>query len=244
MNVNQLNLKIGTRIALSFGVMLVLTVVLGSVSLWRTSLMKNSYEFVSTDTLSAVRTMNAVSSSLEAMRRSELRLLSLAPGGQVKEEDNFINLTNEVNKHNDEFSKYIGNDSKSKAYQAAFNTKLDNYLKTHHTLVEMSKTAGTDPDKQDALADYLYSGDNFKADNEVRDSLNELAQYSYVLADSHRNDAVNSYASVWHTLLLFSGLTVVAGIVLSILISRGIVRQLGCEPADAVRIADHIAAIS
>ncbi len=79
-----LQLKIGTRLALAFGAMLILTIMLGGVSLWRTSLMKSSYEFVSTNTLSSVRSISDMSSALEAMRRSELRFTTLAPGGKEK----------------------------------------------------------------------------------------------------------------------------------------------------------------
>jgi methyl-accepting chemotaxis protein len=239
----NIKLKIGTRLALAFGATIALTVMLGTVSLWSTSLMKNSYEFVSTHSLLAVRTMNDMASALEVMRRSELRVLSLAPGGKVKEEESYNEILAGLKKSNDAYAQLEAgaSDSKTKALLDAFNLKLNSYVDTHRKLVEMDRAAGTDAGKQDELADYLYSGDNFKASNEARDALKDSVQYSYQVAEAHRVDAGASYSAAWQSMLFFAALTSVVGVALSILITRSLVKQLGCEPNEAVRIAGRIA---
>jgi len=237
----NIQLKIGTRLTLAFGVMQVLTITLGVVSLWSTSLMKNSYEFVSTNTLSSVRAMSGISSALEAMRRSELRYTTLAQGGKVKEDEVFSQAVDELKKNNDAYIKASAAEGKAKTYSEAFNAKLTSYLDTHHTLVEMDRDAGTDATKQDALADYLYYGDNFKANNEARDALKESVDYSYQLAEAHRQDAVKSYKDAFGSMLFFATLAIVVGVLLSIWITRSLLKQLGCEPDTAVRIAGRIA---
>jgi methyl-accepting chemotaxis protein len=236
-----IKLKIGTRLALAFGVMQVLTITLGVVSLWSTSLMKNSYEFVSTNTLSSVRAMNNMSVALEAMRRSELRISTISEASKAREEDVFNQAADELSKNNVAFIKASVAEGKTKTYSDAFDAKLAAYLNTHRKLFEMSRVAGTDAAKLDELADYLYYGDNFKANNETRDALQESVGYSYQLAEAHRQDAVKSYKAAFGSMLFFSSLAIVVGVILLIWITRSLLKQLGCEPDTAVRIAGWIA---
>ena len=238
---NTIKLKIGTRLGLAFGIMQVLTITLGVVSQWGTNLMKDSYEFVSTNTLSSVRTMNNMSSALEAMRRSELRLTTLAMVGKEKEEGAFNDATIELKKNNDAYVKENVAEGKTKTYSDAFNAKLAYYLGTHRKLVEMDVEAGSDMNKQDAVADYLYYGDNFKANNEARDALKESVAYSYELADAHRQDAMKSYRNAFSSMWCFAALAIVVGVMLSIWITRNLLKQLGCEPDTAMHIAGRIA---
>lgn len=233
-------LKIGTRITVAFGALLLLTVVLGSASLWCTYLMKKSYEFVSMNTLATVRSINAISTQLEAMRRSELMITSLSPSAQIKEEESFNTALKEAKKNIDELNK-LTVDPDGKKLQSDFDSKIARYLITHSELIKMLASAGTDPDRLDALAEYLYSGENFKASNEVRDALSAAVHFSYEQAEKHRLAANGSYQSAWTTVLLFSALTVVVCVILSLVLVRGLTRQLGCEPGEAVKIAEKIA---
>ncbi|MFI4939190.1 MAG: methyl-accepting chemotaxis protein [Burkholderiales bacterium] len=234
-------LKIGARLTLAFGVMQVLTITLGVVSLWSTSLMKNSYEFVSTNTLSSVRAMGEMSSALETMRRSELRYTTLSDVSRPKEEEVFNQAADELSKSNNTFIKASGAEAKTKTYSDAFDAKLAAYLNTHRKLVDMARAAGTDAAKLDEVADYLVYGDNFKANNETRDALKASLEYSYQLAEAHRQDAVKSYKNAFGSMLFFATLAIVVGVILSIWITRSLLRQLGCEPDNAVRIAGQIA---
>ncbi|MBV8667182.1 MAG: MCP four helix bundle domain-containing protein [Burkholderiaceae bacterium] len=238
---NTLNLKIGTRLALAFGATLILTVTLGVVSLWQTSLMKNSYEFVSTNTLLAVRAMANMSSALETMRRSELRYSSLSPQGALKEEDAFNEAVAELKKNSDAYMKVVGGEAKAKAFGDAFNAKFAAYMETHRKLLDMNQNAGTDPAKQDDLADYLYYGDNFKANNEARDALKASVEYSHQQAEVHREDAVKSYNEARGSMLFFALLNMAVGTALAVWITRVLLKQLGCEPHEAVEIAGRIA---
>ncbi len=158
-----------------------------------------------------------------------------------KEETAFNDLITELKKSDDAYMKIVAAEGKTKALADAFNAKLAAYLDTHRKMVEMDRDAGTDANKQDELADYLYYGDNFKASNEVRDALKQSVENSYQLAEDHREDAVKSYKQAISSMLFFAALAIAAGVALGIWITRGLLKQLGCEPGAAVQIAGRIA---
>ncbi|MES2261766.1 MAG: methyl-accepting chemotaxis protein [Pseudomonadota bacterium] len=238
---NRRRLTIGARLALAFSAMLTLTVLLGGVSLWRSGTMRDSYGFVANNTLLVLRAMNDMTSALEAMRRSELRLLTLGPTGKHKEEERFEGALAQLRQGRAGAARALAGDRQSQHHAATLDARLAHYLATHRTLLDMDREAGTDPDKQDALADYLYSGDSLKASNDTRDAIRDSVQYSYRLAEAHRQHGEELYLATRWTIFLFVALSLAAGAALSLVITRALVRQLGCEPDDAVRIAGRIA---
>ncbi|MES2150253.1 MAG: methyl-accepting chemotaxis protein [Pseudomonadota bacterium] len=234
-------MTIRVRLALAFGMMLLLTVMLGAVSLMRAKSMKDAYEFVSANALESVRSMNTMSAALEAMRRSELRYLSLPRGAKLKEQGTFNEALEEFKRSNSANQRYVVGDAKLKASGELVDAALARYLASHRAMIELEQSAGNDPNKQDDLADFLYNGDNFKTNNELRDAILAGMQRTYALAESHRQDGSASYDSARLSIVLFTVLEMGAGLGLLLLIARSLVRQLGCEPDVAVHIAGRIA---
>ncbi|MES2126587.1 MAG: methyl-accepting chemotaxis protein [Pseudomonadota bacterium] len=234
-------MTIRRRLALAFGAMLLLTVMLGGVSLWRSGAMKDAYEFVSANTLESVRSMNTMSAALESMRRTELRYLSLSRGAKLKEQGYFNEALEEFNRSNAANQKFVGADAKLKASADQVNEALARYLASHRALLEKEQSAGNDPDKQDELSDFLYNGDNFKTNNALRDAIGVSMQLTYASAESHRQDGSAAHASARLSIVFFTLLEMVVGVGLLLLVAHSLFRQLGCEPDDAVRVAGSIA---
>ena len=237
----KIRLTIRVRLALAFGAMLLLTVMLGAVSLMRAGSMKDAYEFVSTNALASVRSMNAMSAALEGMRRSELRYLSLPRGAKLKEQAIFGDALAEFRRSDTEHQKFIGADARLKGSSDQVHAALARYLESHRGLIEMEQSAGNDPNKQDDLADFLYNGDNYKFNNALRGAIQVSMEQTYAQAESHRQDGSASYNSARLWILFFAVLEMVVGVGLLLLIARSLFGQLGCEPGDAVRIAGRIA---
>ncbi|MES2148971.1 MAG: methyl-accepting chemotaxis protein [Pseudomonadota bacterium] len=236
-----LKLTIRLRLALAFGAMLLLTVMLGAVGLWRTGAMKDAYEYVATDTLASVRSMSNMSAALESMRRSELRYLTLPQGAKLKERGSFNEALEEFKRNRSAIDKLMAGDARLKASADQLGAALARYLETHQSLVENEKVAGSNLDKQDEVADYLYSGDNFKSNNALREAIAASAALCYQLAESHRRDGGTAYDAARLAIVFFTALEMAVGLGLLLLIARSLFRQLGCEPSDAVQIAGRIA---
>ena len=236
-----MQLKIRARLALAFGATLVLTVVLGLVSLWQTGRMKDSYEFVAGNTLSSVSAASNMSLALEAMRRMELRYTTVSVGGKGKEQQAFNAMRNALQENTELYLQASAGEGSTKAHVDAFNAKLGAYLASHNALIALDIAAGSDMDKQDQLADYLYYGDSQKTNDEARNALKELVAYSYQLADTHRQDAIASYQEAVRSMVLIGVLALAVGVSMWLWITYGLFRQLGCDPETAVEIAEHIA---
>jgi len=74
------------------------------------------------------------------------------------------------------------------------------------------------------------------------DTLNNLSKWEEKLNDDAARDAANAYHTAVTLMLLFSAIAIAVGIAAATMVTRALLKQLGGEPAEAARVAAAIAA--
>ncbi|WP_075791452.1 methyl-accepting chemotaxis protein [Massilia putida] len=241
MNINQL--RVSSRLGIGFGLMSVLLVVVSVLGLNRMAFIKSQ-----ADDITKINNVEARLASVMDLTVTEralaLRNLILLDSANKKE------VQMEIDR--------VGEQSKKYANAARdLDTMFSSIPSTTDKEKELLKQIG----EQAALAASFYpravqlalDGKKDEAYQLVRFEfrpvqkkwwalLRELAAFEQQLNDVALSDADNAYRSARTLMITFGVLALATGGLAAWLISRGLLRQLGGEPTEAVRVAGQIAA--
>ena len=107
---------------------------------------------------------------------------------------------------------------------------------------EMSRKIKTEAlDQPRDTVDYLFTT-FLPRSNAIDDKMSELARFKEKLARDANADNADAYHSGRTLMLVLVAFSALSGVALGALLTRSLTRQLGGEPAYAVRVADRIAA--
>ena len=230
------NMKVGPRLAIGFGVVLILMLVLTGVAISRMAFIRASLDQIVEGDAARLRLVNSM--------RDLVRYQSVTVRDVVMQED-FAFKKKELS---------LAKQAKE-TYQTAAE-QLAKLLSDQEDIAAMAKIAEIDGKVRQAIdlaIDHSLSGDQENAANTIRDQVRpaqiELiaaldSLLSHVEAGSRKSamEAGETYNSAVALLSTFGILALLVGIVAATLITRGLLKQLGGEPAYAVDIAGKIAA--
>lgn len=240
MNINQL--RVSSRLGIGFGLMSVLLVVVSVLGLNRMAFIKSQADKITK--INNVEARLAAAMDLTVTERAlALRNLILLDSANKKE----------VQMENDR----VGEQAKKYADAAR---ELDGMFSSIPSTSAKEKALLKQIGEQAALAAPFYpravqlalDGKKDEAYQLVRFEfrpvqkkwwalLRELASLEQQLNDVALSDADSAYRSARTLMITFSVLALATGGLAAWLITRGLLRQLGGEPTDAVRIAGRIA---
>ena len=241
MNMNQL--RVSSRLGIGFGLMSVLLVVVSVLGLNRMAFIKSQADDITK--INNVEARLAAAMDLTVTERAlALRNLILLDSANQKE----------VHMENDR----VGEQAKKYADAAR---ELDEMFSSIPSTSAREKALLKEIGEQAALAAPFYpravqlalDGKKDEAYQLVRFEfrpvqkkwwalLRELAALEQTQNDEALSDADNAYRSARTLMIAFAVLALATGGLAAWLITRGLLRQLGGEPTDAVRIAGRIAA--
>ncbi len=230
------NMKVGPRLAIGFGVVLILMLVLTGVAISRMAFIRASLDQIVEGDAARLRLVNSM--------RDLVRYQSVTVRDVVMQED-FAFKKKELS---------LSRQAKE-TYQTAAE-QLAKLLSDPQDIAAMAKIAEIDGKVKlaiDLAIDHSLSGDQENAANTIRDKVRptqiELiaaldALLNQVEAGSRKSamEAGETYKSAVTLLSIFGTLALLVGIAAATLITRGLLKQLGGEPAYAVDIAGKIAA--
>ena len=230
------NLKVGLRLAIGFGIVLVLMLALTGVAISRMSFIRASLDQIVEGDTVKLRLVNSM--------RDSVRYQSVTVRDVVMQED-FAFKKKELT---------LAKQSKETYLAAA--EQLDKLLNDQEGKATMAKIAEIDGKVRSAVdkaIDLSLSGDQGEAANLIRDqvrplqidligALDTLLQQVEKESKNSAQEAGNTYHSAVTLMTIFGGLALAVGVVAALLITRGLLKQLGGEPAYAVEIAGKIAA--
>ena len=241
MNMNQL--RVSSRLGIGFGLMSVLLVIVSVLGLNRMAFIKSQADDITK--INNVEARLAAAMDLTVTERAlALRNLILLDSANQKE----------VHMENDR----VGEQAKKYADAAR---ELDGMFSSIPSTSAREKALLKEIGEQAALAAPFYpravqlalDGKKDEAYQLVRFEfrpvqkkwwalLRELAALEQTQNDEALSDADNAYRSARTLMIAFAVLALATGGLAAWLITRGLLRQLGGEPTDAVRIAGRIAA--
>ena len=235
---NLSNMKVGMRLALGFALVLVLLVTVTIVGIVRMAQIQDRLDRV-------VGVNNVVTRLVIDMRNNvsqrvtSLRTLTLMPDG--------ADMEPELNHFKDETAKYD-----------ALERKLSDAFTAHSSpeeqaLLAQVKSAESVAMPAVAKASALYLANNAvdatrvmvkeirPAQKKWMDALDQLAVLEDKLNTQSQADAGKAFESARNFMLLLLAMAVAIGIAAAVVITRGLLKQLGAEPAYTAKIAASIA---
>ena len=224
-------LRIGTRLAAAFGLVLALVLAFGAFSISRLAALNGTTSEIEDNWLPSVRLISNMNALKAAFRVQEmLHILSTEEAAMREVEHRMDGLLQSIEKDKAEYAKLISSPAEDAMYKE-FDANWKAYLVEHQKLLELSKANQTDQAKALILGESrrLYFASS------------KLLQQ---LVDLNNQDALDTSArggvlyNQSRTLILGFLLVVVAmGAAFAVLIARSIVRPI----RQAVDVAEHIA---
>jgi methyl-accepting chemotaxis protein len=241
MNINQL--RVSSRLGIGFGLMSVLLVIVSVLGLNRMAFIKSQ-----ADDITKINNVEARLASVMDLTITEralaLRNLILLDGTNKKE------VQMEIDRVGEQAKKYA---DAARDLDAMFSSIPSTTAKEKELLKQIGEQAALAAPFYPRAVQLALDGKKEEAYQLVRFEfrpvqkkwwalLRELASFEQQLNDVALRDADNAYRSARTLMIAFGVLALATGGLAAWLITRGLLRQLGGEPAEAVRIAGRIAA--
>ncbi|OLP42665.1 chemotaxis protein [Rhizobium oryziradicis] len=225
---------IKTKLALSFGFLVVLIAVLGIFSLLQIGNVNGKANEIATNWMPSVDVSNRINTMTSDFRIAELQhVITQDEVGMKRWLDQQNQLADSIAKLSAKYETLIGAPEERTLFEA-FKTPWAEYLKLHEKAVELSSQNQTEK----AMA--IYNGDGLKVYNDASNALLRLVEYNSKGGTKAADDGVAIYDLA--KMLVVSGIAFCAifATAIAFWISLSIVRGLkrGTELSDAVAIGD------
>ena len=229
------NLRIGVRLSLAFAAVLVLTAALGLASVLNLQRVNYASKELATKWLPSVGALGVARASMLEYREFEKKHAN-APDSSYRAE--YEDKLKEIQVRLDEsLAKYaaLPAGEEEKALAAEFKAKWQEYLGFSAKVVELGRG-----EKGDDARD-LSDGAAKMAADEAIGKVDKLSAFSFERGGHAADEAAGVYQ---RARVMTGGLVAVAlalGVFMAVLITRGLLRQLGGEPSAAVALTRAVA---
>ncbi len=228
-------IRLGVRLSLAFAAVLVLTALLGVAALVNLSRVQATAGELAEKWLPSVSHLAAARAGLLAYRELEVKDANATDDSYRSEyEDKIKAATATVEQHIGAYQKLaVGADERKLA--AAFGTRWNEYLKFSQKVIELSR-AGKNDDAHD-----ISDGAANMAQDDAISAIDDLAKFNTAGGATAAERATVAYrqARAWTFGLVGAALAV--GALLSLVITRSLLWQLGGEPSAAAEVARAVA---
>ncbi len=229
------NLKVGQRLALSFGTLVALLLAVASVAIWSMGNMRASTVEINTNWLPSVEVLAQMNTAKSDFRVYELRhILSTDDAAMADVERRMDAKLAEFDKFRESYVKLISSDEERRIHEA-FAADWKAYLLVHGRMLALSRKNENEEAKK------LMFGESRRLYDSAAEALLKAIDLNHKGAIDEGANSDKVYASARTTMVAGAAFSVALAIGLALLVIRSIVRQLGGEPAEASRIASAIA---
>nr|WP_024308079.1 methyl-accepting chemotaxis protein [Pseudomonas sp. P818] len=227
------NLSIALRAGLAFGLILILVVILGVVSLVQLSGMRSSAEQIETNWVPSIVALDDISKSILRLRALTLRVLvDRSPETTRQTLERAKGLLDQIVEAEKAYEKLISSREERALFDDLYAAQA-RYLAEREEVLKFAQSG----DYEGAVARFGTGTLNQTADA-VAKLLNDLAKLNEEGVESAAHEAADIYAGSLSTVIALLVLVAVLTIALALLITRSIVTPLG----EAVRVAEVVAA--
>jgi len=230
------NLKVGQRLALSFGTLVALLLAVAGMGLWSIGNMRASTVEINANWLPSVEVLAQMNTAKSDFRVYELRhILSTDEAGMADVEQRMAAKLAEFEKLRESYVKMISTDEEHRIYDA-FEADWKAYVQVHDQVLALSRKNANDEAKK------LMFGESKKLYDSAAAALTRDIDLNHKGAMDEGANSDKVYATARTTMIAGVALSIALATGLALLVIRSIVRQLGGEPAEATRVASGIAA--
>jgi methyl-accepting chemotaxis protein len=230
-------MTLGRKLGLAFGVMVLLTAVLGLFGMNRMGLVNERTELIATRWLPAIKMLGDMRATANQLRRSEAEhVLNTGEADMARIEARMSELRQSLTSLERAYDPLVEHPDEDKLF-LEYGRLRDRYLEAQATAITASRGGAGRFEE----ARTLHLGASKQAFDAWVAQIGKLVEFSNRGSDEAARDAATTYRSGSLAIAVVMALAVVGGVVLSVLIVRGVRRQIGGEPALAVDLAQRVA---
>ncbi len=224
------------RLLWAFGTVVVLSALLGLFSLMQLGKVQDSVEAIGNNWLPSVRVAAEVDKAVATYRRRQLNhVLSSDPAQMRKLENELRDFEPDVARRFDQYEKMIVLPEERELLDRIKSGWRD-YLVDSAQVVQLSSSG-----KQEA-AEAQMQGSSLRKYEAISADVDRLVALNVRGADQARSAAETVYRDAVVLTIAIIAVVLVAGVVLALLITRALMRELGGEPAYARQMLQRVAA--
>jgi len=231
-----MKLTVAKKLGLGFGLLLSMMLFLGLFSLGQMSDVNDRSTELATNWMPSIRFIEEINTNTSDFRIAELKhVVSEKPEEMKAAEAEMASVLNLMKKNREAYEKLISSNEERVLYDE-FQRKFEAYLALHGKMLEYSRLLKT----ADAMA--IMNGEGEKLFGEFSSTLLKLVDINVKGGQdaSLAGDVAYEAAQKWVSSMI--ALAVILGVLIAVVIVRGLMRQLGGEPDTAAQVANMIAA--
>ncbi|MEP7299744.1 MAG: methyl-accepting chemotaxis protein, partial [Burkholderiales bacterium] len=235
------SLKLRSRLALGFGLVLALLCAIVGMAAWQMGKLADNTNYYSVNLVPSYVADHQMSIALGDIRRYEYRhILSNSNAEMDDIEAKIAGSRKRVAEQLDKYAKDLISDDEDKRYLEQARSSIDAYYQEWDKLRPVSRQTVQDPSKA-AQATALIIGPSAKAFEAAHAALAASWDYNVKLSDNQDKASASTYSAAKVALFALAALATGLGVAAAAFITRSVTRQLGGEPGYAVEVANSIA---
>ncbi|MDB5793883.1 MAG: methyl-accepting chemotaxis protein [Noviherbaspirillum sp.] len=234
-------MKVGTRLGLAFALVLILLTVITALGIFRMSQIQDRLERITHVNNVQISYANEMRLTVydRAVALRNLLLIS-DPAKWAPEVERVKAQATRYQENQEKLGKMFGADPNTLPQEKALYEEIKQLDATSRAMIETISALGLDGKVE--IATVRLMKEYRPLQTKWLEKLGELAELENKLNDAAAAEAQSAYVNARNLMLAISALALVAGIAAAVVITRGLLRQLGGEPEYASTIAGSIAA--
>lgn len=228
------NLKLATKLGLGFFIVLLLMAIMGAVSLLEMGKVNQQSTEISTNWMPSINFVHQMNTATSDYRIAELNhVLSETPEKMAQYEKDMEAAFAQINTSRDSYEKLISSDEEAKLL-SEFNKMFEQYLEIHKQMITLSEAMKT----QEAMV--LLNGESQKLFTDFSAVLIKLVEMNVVGGDKASALGDELYSSAQKFVSIMIAVSIAIGIAVAVIIVRGLMKQIGGEPAYAADVITKV----
>jgi len=230
-------LKIGQRLMLGFGLVLLMLLGTAITALLQSRVLHEAADYYSVNVVPSFQTVRSVEEALSLTRRLEQQLLMASDLQEFQSADDQLKETHAaIDKGLAAYPAMISDDEDKRRFEAV-KAGMAEYLALQAKSRDMAQVAFSDPTKVEAAKEFIF-GDSRRSFRALADATKQWWAYNETMAQQQDKSADGAYKSVLAVLSSMTVLAMLMGISAAVIITRSITRPLG----EALKVAETVAA--
>lgn len=234
------SLKIVTRLAWGFGLLIVLLIGMAGMAARQTQVIYEALDYYTANTTPSLESVRAWQDQLDEIRTLQAKHIMANSDAEMTAIESLIQQASDKLKRSvSDYEKLLSNDEDKRLWQeviAATNAAVAGWDK----LKAVSRLTPNNPAKAEE-ARGLFVGESEAHYKAASSAIDKEWDFNATLAKQLANDGKATFHRALIMIVIACAIAVVMGSCAAVIIARSITQQLGGEPAQVVRIAGAIA---
>lgn len=234
-------LKIGTRLALGFGLLLSLLVLIAGLAGWQMSRLAANTDYYDINLVPSFQVQNRIAIALGNIRRTEFRhVLSTSAADMSALEQRIAGYRQTVDESFDAYAKTFVSDDEDRRDMETARAAVNTYYAEWEKVLPVSRATTSDPSKL-ADATKLLVGSSADAYEAAHTAVASWWDYNVKLSKDQAVESRGIYSLAKEHMMILAAMALAFALTTAFLITRGLLAELGGEPAYAKSVMQRIA---